>query len=132
MKPIRELGLLATEPVRVNGAEVRPRDAFIAIVSPRLTKREGRDLIALRVEVKGTKGGRRTGIRWQMVDRYDEKNDVTSMMRTTGDSLAITGLMQLDGRIGPAGVHTPDECVPAEAYLAELAGRGIVVEETRI
>jgi lysine 6-dehydrogenase len=132
MRPIRELGLLATEPVRVNGTEMRPRDAFVAIVSPKLTNPEERDLIALLVEVKGSKGGRRAGTRWQMVDRYDEQNHVTSMMRTTGYSLAITGLMQLDGRIGRAGVHTPDECVPAAPYLEELAARGIKIEETHI
>lgn len=132
MKPIRELGLLANEPVKVNGTEVRPRDAFIAIVSPKLTKEHGRDLIALLVEVRGKKGGRRAGTRWQLVDRYDEKHDVTSMMRTTGYSLAITALMQLDGRIGAAGVHTPDECVPAAPYIEELARRGIVIEETQI
>jgi lysine 6-dehydrogenase len=132
MKPIRELGLLATEPVRMNGGEIRPRDAFIAVVSRKLTKPKARDLIALRVEVLGTKGGKRAGTRWQMVDRYDEAHDVTAMMRTTGYSLAITGLMQLDGRIGAAGVHTPDECVPAGAYIAELARRGIVIEETHL
>ncbi len=130
MKPIRELGLLATEPVCVNNVEVRPRDAFMAVVGPRLTKPEGRDLIALRIEVRGAKAGKPAGTRWQMVDRYDDQHHVTSMMRTTGYSLAITGLMQVDGRVGPAGVHTPDECVPAGPYLSELARRNIVVEET--
>jgi lysine 6-dehydrogenase len=65
MRPIRELGLLATEPVDVNGTRLSPRDAFIAIVSPKLTRPHGRDLVALRVEVKGTKAGRRgVGGRW--------------------------------------------------------------------
>jgi lysine 6-dehydrogenase len=132
MRPIRDLGLLANEPVRVNGAEVRPRDAFMAVVSPKLTRPDGRDLVALQVEVRGTKDGRRAGTRWQMVDRYDERSGVTSMMRTTGYSLAITGLMQSCGRIAAPGVHTPDECVPAGPYVAELAARGIRVEETRL
>jgi len=131
MKPIRELGLLGTDPVEVNGTRVRPRDAFIAIVSPRLTKPEGRDLVALMVDVRGRKGGRPAASRWQMVDRYDAKHHVTAMMRTTGYSLAITGLLQLDGRITARGVRTPDECVPAGPYVEELAKRGIVVEETR-
>ena len=132
MRPIRELGLLATEPVDVNGTRLSPRDAFIAIVSPKLTKPHGRDLIALLVEVKGRKDGRPASSRWQLVDRYDEKNDVTAMMRTTGYSLAITGLLQLDGRITGKGVRTPDECVPAAPYIAELAKRGIAIEETRL
>lgn len=132
LRPIRELGLLATEPVEVDGCRVRPREVFIAAVGPRLTRPLGRDLIALQVEVRGKKDGRPSGTRWQMVDRYDEKNGVTAMMRTTGYSLSITGLMQLDGRIAAAGVHTPDECVPAAPYVEELAKRGIVIEETRV
>jgi lysine 6-dehydrogenase len=46
------------------------------------------------------------------------------MMRTTGYSLAITGVMQARGDIAP-GVFTPDECVPARTYFGELARRGI-------
>jgi len=48
MRPIRELGLLALDPVDVKGTDVVPRDAFIATVSPRLTKPDGHDLVALR------------------------------------------------------------------------------------
>jgi lysine 6-dehydrogenase len=132
MRPIRELGLLATEPVDVNGTMLRPRDAFIAIVSPKLTRPHGRDLVALLVEVKGKKHGRPAASRWRMIDRYDEKHGVTAMMRTTGYSLSITGLLQLDGRITARGVHTPDECVPAAPYIEELGKRGIVIEETRL
>jgi lysine 6-dehydrogenase len=131
MKPIRELGLLGTEPVQVNGTSIRPRDAFIAVVSPQLTKPEGRDLVALMVDVRGRKGGGPASTRWQLVDRYDAQHHVTAMMRTTGYSLAITGLLQVDGRITARGVHTPDECVPAGPYVEELAKRGIVIEETR-
>jgi saccharopine dehydrogenase-like NADP-dependent oxidoreductase len=46
-------------------------------------------------------------------------------MRTTGYSLSITGQMQARREVGPAGVWTPDECMPAEAYMAELRRRGI-------
>src|SRR6266852_1147365 len=56
MRPIRELGLLDLTPVKVKGKEVVPRDAVIATVSPKLTKPEGRDLVALRVEVRGRNG----------------------------------------------------------------------------
>src|SRR5438105_426455 len=58
MRPIRELGLLDLTPVTVDGKRIVPRDAFIATVSPTLTKPDGRDLVALRVEVRGTNGKR--------------------------------------------------------------------------
>ena len=51
------------------------------------------------------------------------------MMRTTGYSLAITGLMQVDGRIAVRGVRTPDEAVPFGEYVAELATRGVEIRE---
>jgi lysine 6-dehydrogenase len=51
------------------------------------------------------------------------------MMRTTGYSLAVTGLMQVDGRITRSGVATPDEAVPYGAYVEELAKRGVEITE---
>jgi lysine 6-dehydrogenase len=126
MRPIRELGLLDLTPVKVNGKDVVPRDAFITTVSPKLTKPEGRDLVALRVEVRGTNGKRAA---WQLLDYYDAAHGVSAMMRTTGYSLAITGLMQVDGRIAAQGVCTPDEAVPFGAYVAELAKRGVEIRE---
>lgn len=132
IKPIRELGLLSNEPLDVNGVRVRPRDVFIAAVTPKLSKPQGRDLVAVRVDVVGTRAGRQVGTRWQLVDRYDERRGISAMMRTTGYSLAVTGQMQLDGRIAGAGVRGPDECVPASAYVAEMARRGVMIEESAI
>lgn len=133
MRPIRELGLLDNTPIEMNGSghKISPRQAFIASVSPKLTKPQGRDLVALRVEVTGQKGGRPAGTRWQLVDKYDESRHVSSMMRTTGYSLAITGIMQQDGRVA-RGVKVPDECVPAGEYIAELAKRGVMIEESAL
>jgi lysine 6-dehydrogenase len=126
MRSIRELGLLDVAPVLVKGKAVVPRDAFIATVSPKLTKPDGRDLVALRVDVRGRSGQRAA---WQLLDYADAAHGISAMMRTTGYSLAITGLMQVDGRIGARGVRTPDEAVPFAAYVAELARRGIEIRE---
>lgn len=126
MRPIRELGLLSLDPIQVKGIEIVPRDAFIAAVSPRLTKPDGRDLVALRVEVRGRNG---RGVAWQLLDYYDEASGISAMMRTTGYSLAITGVMQVDGRITSAGVYTPDEAVPFQPYVDELQRRGVEIRE---
>lgn len=126
LKTIRELGLLDLAPVKVKGKAVVPRDAFIAVVSPKLTKPEGRDVVALRVEVRGRNGKR---VAWQLLDYFDEANGISAMMRCTGYSLAITGLMQVDGRVAGQGVLTPDEAVPFQAYVDELGKRGIEIRE---
>jgi len=116
------------EPVKMKGTEIVPRDAFIAAVSPQLTKPNGRDLVALRVEVQGRTGRR---VAWQLLDYFDEATGISAMMRTTGYSLAITGVMQVDGRVRSAGVYTSDEAVPFQAYVDELKRRGVEIREVR-
>jgi len=129
MESIRALGLLDLEPVDVKGTKVVPRDVFIAVVGPHLQKPKGHDLVALRVVVTGTKGGKPAAKTFELVDLYDEAHGVSAMMRTTAYSLSITGLMQVRGQVKPTGVHTPDECVPAEPYIAELRKRRIEIKE---
>ncbi len=129
MEAIRDLGLLGTEAVEVKRQQVSPRDVAVAVMTPRLRSNKP-DVLALRVTVRGTRAGKSESISWQVVDRYDEKTGISAMMRTTGFSLAITGLFQGRGLITP-GVLTPDESMPAESYIAELIKRGIDVVETR-
>jgi lysine 6-dehydrogenase len=129
MRPIRELGLLANDPIEVKGKKVAPRDLFIAAVHPRLHKPEGRDLVALQVQVTGVKGTKPARVTFRLIDYYDAGHGISAMMRTTGYSLSITGQMQVDGRVRAKGVHTPDEAVPFDDYVSELARRGIRIEE---
>ena len=130
MEAIRDIGLLDLEPVDVKGTKVIPRDLFVSTVGPHLTMPESHDLVALRVTVEGAKDGKPQSYTWELLDYYDEQHGISAMMRTTGYSLSITGQMQACGDVRPAGVHTPDECIPAERYVAELAKRGIRVRET--
>ena len=130
MESIRELGLLDLDPVDVKGQKVVPRDVFVSVVGPRLTKPKGRDLLALRVTVSGMKAGKPATRQFDLIDRYDEQRGISAMMRTTGYSLSITGQMQVRGDVTPPGVWTPDECMPAAAYIAELRARGMDVRET--
>ncbi|HEU5049014.1 MAG TPA: saccharopine dehydrogenase C-terminal domain-containing protein, partial [Gemmatimonadales bacterium] len=99
MRPIRELGLISNEPITVKGNTVVPRDVFIAAVHPMLFKPKAPDLVALKVEVSGTRNGAPASTTFQLIDRYDEERGISAMMRTTGYSLSITGQMQADGRV---------------------------------
>lgn len=129
MRPIRELGLISNAPIPVKGHQVVPRDVFIAAVQPKLYKPEGRDLVALRVVVTGTRGGQPGRVDFELLDFHDAALGVSAMMRTTGYSLALTALMQADGTVSRKGVHTPDETVPFRAYVDGLARFGVRIEE---
>jgi lysine 6-dehydrogenase len=130
MEAIRELGLIAAEPVDVKGTTVSPRDVAIAQMRKVLVKKDSPDLVALRVVVRGMKSARKVTHSFELVDRLDATRGISAMMRTTGFSLSITGQLQAEGAVQPAGVHTPDECIPGDAYVTALAKRGIMIRQS--
>jgi lysine 6-dehydrogenase len=132
MRTMRDLGLMDTDPVRIKDQTVVPRDLFIEVVGARLRKdpQESPDLVVLRVEVDGGQNDEELSLRWDLLDKLDPETGITAMMRTTGYSLAITGIMQAEGKLA-AGVWTPNEAVPAEPYIQALRQRGIRIEKSR-
>jgi lysine 6-dehydrogenase len=130
MEAIRDLGLLDLEPIDVKGAKISPRDVAVAAMTPHLKKPASPDLVALRVIVEGTKNGKPVTHTFELVDHFDAAHGISAMERTTGYSLSITGQLQAEGAMQGQGVLTPDECVPGERYIAELAKRGIVIHDT--
>ena len=82
--------------------------------------------------MEGTEKGKPKTLSWELIDRFDEATGISAMMRTTGYSLSITGQMQAKRIIGPPSVYTPDECVPPDQYIAELAKRGVEIQEIEV
>ena len=67
---------------------------------------------------------------FDLVDHFDEVHHVSAMMRTTGYSLALTGLTQARRQVIRFGVTTPDEGMPFDRYVAGLKARGIIIRES--
>ena len=129
VRAIRGLGLLDLAPINVKGATVVPRDVFIACAEPKLRKPQGKDMVALRVVVEGKKAGKPTQIAYDLIDRFDQKNGISAMERTTGYSLSITGQLQADRKV-KSGVFTPDQAIAGDLYIQELGKRGIEIRQT--
>lgn len=130
MRAIRGLGMLDLAPIVVNGMSVVPREVFIAAAHPHLRKPKGKDLVALRVQVSGRKENAPRTITYDLLDYRDDAAGVSAMERTTGFSLSITGQIQAERRVNAAGVLTPDQAVPGDVYIAELAKRGIEIKRS--
>lgn len=125
LRAIRGLGLLDLTPIDVKGQTVIPREVFIASAEPHLKKPASPDMVALRVQIKGVKGGVPRTITYDLIDRKDEVSGVSAMERTTGYSLSITGQLQATRQVRVMGAATPDVAVPAELYITELGRRGV-------
>jgi lysine 6-dehydrogenase len=80
----------------------------------------------MRVIAKGKKGK----MVYDMVDRYDEKESVTSMGKTTGYTASIIAQMVGAGEIHERGVVAAERAVVGnrvDALLSELNRRGVQI-----
>ncbi len=134
MRVLRETGYFSKDLVSVGdgGAQVRvrPLDVTAALLFPKWSFEEGeQDLTVCRVEVTGTRHGKKTRYVWELYDAYDAATATRSMSRCTGFPATIMARMLADGRFVKPGVHAPEVCGAQpgilEAMLGELGKRGI-------
>jgi lysine 6-dehydrogenase len=64
---------------------------------------------------------------FSMVDRFDTKTGMTSMMRTTAWPASVVVQMLASGEIAKRGGIRQELDVPAEAFLGAMKARGIEI-----
>ncbi|MCP4550021.1 MAG: hypothetical protein GY835_26480 [bacterium] len=122
------LGMLDGLPTLVDGRHVNRQHYLTSLIEPQLTLGDKeRDIVVVRVEVKGVREGKRTSAVLQVIDRRDMETGFTAMSRTAGFSAAIIAKMVASGEIARRGLLSPLEDIPFEAYMDELATRNIAI-----
>ena len=135
---LKELGLFSNEKMLIGDVEVAPR-ALLAKVFESKFAGDGPDVCIMRLEahesvkapgVRGLLGGKLKGrvATFTMVDRYDPKSDMSSMMRTTAFPASIVLQMMCMGAVSKRGAVLQERDIPADSFLEEIARRGIKVE----
>jgi len=135
---LKELGLFSSEKIRVGNAEVVPRAVLSKIFEGKFAGKHP-DLCIMRLEahesvrapgVRGLLGGKLQGrvATFTMVDHYDPKTDMSAMMRTTAFPASIVLQMMCSGTVEKRGAVLQERDVPAQAFLDEIARRGIKIE----
>jgi lysine 6-dehydrogenase len=83
--------------------------------------------------VKGEKDGREILYTYDMVDRYDNEERVTSMAKTTSYTAAIVARMMAKGEIDLTGYVEPVRVIRGEKMdelLAALDARSVKITKT--
>ena len=83
----------------------------------------------LKTMSEGAKKGKKVKIDYQLIDYFDQENNITSMMRTTAFPVAIIAEMIRSGEIKKRGVHTCENIVPPESFFKELRKRNINIKK---
>ncbi len=129
IKTILDLGFKSEEPVKINGGTTTPREFLEMILLKSLTHEDTKDVTLLRVEVIGFVNKLKKKFTLQVIDYFDEKNKISSMMRMTAYPASIIAQMMANGIIKKKGVITQEFNVPSQMMIEELRKRNILITE---
>jgi lysine 6-dehydrogenase len=123
-----DLGLANNKKICIGEKEFIPQEEFVSFLLKILPQNE-KDVVLLKVFSKGKKENNDLNINYTMIDYYDEKNNITSMMRTTSYPTSIIAQLIENGKIKDHGVFGCEEIVPCEPFFNELKKRGIEIKK---
>lgn len=123
-KTLIDLGLCSSDPLSVDGLRIAPRRLLAEMLLRHLPADEP-DVVLVRVEVSGDGGT----LRYDIIDRQDTASGLSAMMRTTAFPAAIVALMMARRQVSTKGAVPQERCIPADAFMRELAARKIHVME---
>ncbi|HEY4602442.1 MAG TPA: saccharopine dehydrogenase C-terminal domain-containing protein [Cerasibacillus sp.] len=116
--------------VDVNGVIVSPREVLLKVLDPIVELGEKDDAVLLRVIVSGDKAGEKTTYEYEMTTFKDREHQVTAMARATANTISVVAQMIASGQIDKRGVYPPEQIVPGDVYIKEMAKRGVNIIET--
>ncbi len=128
IKAIFDLGFKNDNEIEFNGCMISPRKFLERMLVENLTHEDAKDVTLVRVEVIGYKHKEKKKISYQIIDYFDEENNLTSMMRMTSFPTAITARMMANGTITKKGVIVQEFNIPSDIMIDELRKRKINID----
>jgi saccharopine dehydrogenase-like NADP-dependent oxidoreductase len=135
MLGLRDSGFFGKKPIPVGETEVTPLSVTARLLEEAWAFDEGEeDLTVMRVLVEGRIGDSVQRHTYELLDRHDVENQVSSMARTTGYTCTAMVRLLANGLYQEPGV-TPPELVGAEPacfdfVMKELESRGVRFQHT--
>ncbi len=122
IRGLYDLGFFSSEKRRLDSGEVSPRELTSHLFLEKLSGEEP-DVTIMRIEAHA---GKRV-LSYAMVDEYDRKTGLTSMMRTTAWPASVVLQMMVSGVIAKRGGIRQEIDVPADIFLREMSRREIKI-----
>lgn len=119
-----DLGLCSSEPIDVDGVKIKPRRVLGELLQKNLPA-DGPDYVLVRLEFRGKAGGREAQLRYDIVDKFDERTGLSAMMRTTAFPASIIAQMMARGDVLMRGATPQEKAIDPEKFVAELERRDI-------
>jgi lysine 6-dehydrogenase len=141
-KTMIDLGLCSRDEILVDFQKLTPRKVFGELLQRHLPA-DGPDYVLVRLEFMGVPKARPSGsvpdnqnptsrLRYDIVDKHDEATGLSAMMRTTAFPASIISQMMARGDVLERGATPQEKAIDPDKFVAELAKRGIKIEERAV
>lgn len=120
VRGLYDLGFFSSQKRRLQSGEISPRELTARLFLEKLSGDEP-DVTIMRIEAHRKK----QVLSYNMVDEYDKKTCMTSMMRTTAWPASVVLQMTVSGVIAKRGGVRQELDVPTDIFLREMSRRGV-------
>ncbi|MBN1388671.1 MAG: saccharopine dehydrogenase NADP-binding domain-containing protein [Bacteroidales bacterium] len=136
LKMLREAGFFSEKEIEVKGNKVRPLDLTSALMFPQWQLKSGEEeFTVMRIILEGMDKGEKYRYQYDLFDRYDSANNITSMARTTGYTCTAVANLLMEGMYESPGINPPEFIGKTEGHLKFILGylkeRGVVYNVTK-
>jgi lysine 6-dehydrogenase len=127
-KTLLDLGFASNEPITVGANILTAKEMFFELLRRKLSGSD-HDVVLLRVSIRGKREGKRQTLSFNLIDFYQENDNITAMMRTTAFPTSIIAQLVVGGTVQQRGVMTPEQCIPLDPLVSELHTRSVNVTQ---
>jgi lysine 6-dehydrogenase len=120
VRGLYDLGFFSSQKRRLQSGEVSPRELTAHLFLEKLSGDEP-DVTVMRIEAHAAK----RVLSYTMIDEFDRRTGLTSMMRTTAWPASVVLQMIAGGSIAKRGAIRQELDVPCDILLHELSRRGV-------
>ncbi len=134
MMTLRDLGLFEEREIFLKKGTASPKEMVTCVLTEKLQKEEDHDLVVFRLTAKGILDGKKMECQFEMMDAYDEVENVSAMARTTAYPTNIIARMVAQEVIKEKGVLPLETSVGENEavfrrMMEELKSYGIIIKE---
>ena len=125
-KTMIDLGLCSSDEIVVDFQKIKPRKVFAELLQQHLPA-DGPDHVLVRLDFVGISMGESKTLRYDIVDKQDEKTGMSAMMRTTAFPASIIAQMMAKGAVLERGATPQEKAIDPNKFVSELLKRNIEI-----
>ena len=118
LRVLRDSGFFSYDPIEVNGQKIKPIDLTSRLLFPIWKLKRGEaDITVMRITIKGDIQNKKREIVYNLYDKHDSLNQISSMARTTGYTCtAVANLILKEDYFTP-GINPPEYVGKKETHF---------------